>query len=67
MDSVSFSKVCQEPLHLTYSPLARGFITASGVDGNASFNAGQTSLLTCHDVQDFAQECLLHVCKLEEP
>jgi hypothetical protein len=39
VDSASTSKVCQGPLHLTNSPLAGTFITASGVDGNAYFDA----------------------------
>lgn len=39
VDSVSTSKVCQGPSHLPNSPLAETFITASGVDGNAYFDA----------------------------
>jgi transcription factor C subunit 6 len=54
-EAISSNDVCHSPLHLTYSPLARTFITVPRDDGITQFGANSPSMLTCHSIQHFAR------------
>jgi transcription factor C subunit 6 len=55
-ESVCTSKASNPPLRLTYSPLARTFITTSGGKVNRQLNLKTTSMLVCHSVRHFTSD-----------
>ena len=53
LENVSVTESCALPLHLTYSPLTRAFITTSIGNGNAQLDASSPSMLACRPAQHF--------------